>query len=239
MNILLLTQQEKISEDTYEITQNKFLHIKNILKVIINQKLFAGRLDGLMGDAIVHQINEDSIIVKTQFEKKPPSPLPITLILALPRPKMLKRILRNVSMLGVKEIYLINTYKVEKSFWNSELLKNKKYENYFLQGLEQSRDTVMPKLYLKDRFKPFVEDELPGIIKGSTALLAHPGKYPTFPQGIRESLVLAIGPEGGFIDYEVSKLEEVGFKTVACGERILRMETAVVSLLSQHDCFLS
>ncbi len=238
MNLILLTKKEEISPNKYEVFNHKFLHLKNVLKVSIDQKVVVGQLDGLIGYGIVKEIKNDSIVLISEFCLKPPAPAPITLVLALPRPKMLKRILRNISMLGVKEIYLINSYKVEKSFWKSRLLIEEEYEKYFIQGLEQSKDTVMPKLYLKNRFKPFVEDEIPDIIKGSSALVAHPGDYPSFPQAIEDPLTLAIGPEGGFTDYEVEKFEEVGFRSVHCGSRILRMETAVVALISQHSSFL-
>jgi len=238
MNILILKENEKISDEKFKITGSKFLHLKNILQVKVGQKIFTGELDGLRGFAEVLEINPTSILVNVDLNQKPLEALPIKLILALPRPKILKRILRNISMLGVKEVYLINTYKVEKSFWKSKVLVDKNYETYFLQGLEQSRDTLMPRLYLKNRFKPFVEDELPAIIKGSTALAAHPGPHPVFPQGIRNPLTLAIGPEGGFTDYEIDKLIEAGFQVVQCGTRILRVETALVSLLSQHGLFL-
>ncbi len=239
MNIVLLTQQENILGNRYIVYNDKFLHLKNTLKVCLHQIISVGELNGLIGHAEVTQINDDSIELSADFNKKPPSPLPIKLILALPRPIMLKRILRDVSMMGVKEIFLINTNKVEKSFWQSNLLKDNDYEQYLIQGLEQCKDTIIPKVYIKNRFKPFVEDELPDIIRGTKPLLAHPGDFPTFPQGVEVPLTLAIGPEGGFSNYEVEKFEEVGFDVVQCGARILRMETAVVSLLSQHSSFLN
>ncbi|MGK0367624.1 MAG: 16S rRNA (uracil1498-N3)-methyltransferase, partial [Thermoproteota archaeon] len=181
---------------------------------------------------------KDHLILKANFDIDPPAQTPIILIIALPRPKMLRRIFRSISMLGVKEIYLINTYKVEKSFWHSNLLDPEKYEEYFTQGLSQSKDTILPKLHIRNKFKPFVEDELAAIIKKTNALVAHPGDYPAFPQGSSEPMSLAIGPEGGFTEYEIGKLQEAGFKAVHCGSRILRMETAVVSLISQHSSFL-
>ena len=204
----------------------------------IGDTVLAGLINGPMGYSQVKEIYSDHNIIEPNFNTEPPKPTPITLILALPRPKMLRRILRSVSMLGVKNIYLINTYKVEKAFWNSKLLKDNYYENYFLQGLGQSKDTIVPTLHLKNRFKPFAEDELPEIIKGTIALAAHPGDFEPYPQGISEDITLAIGPEGGFTKYEIEKLNEAGFKSVHCGSRILRTETAVVALISQHKFFL-
>ncbi|MGB7388292.1 MAG: RsmE family RNA methyltransferase, partial [Pseudomonas neustonica] len=105
-------------------------------------------------------------------------------------------------------------------------------ENLLL-GLEQARDTVLPTVRIEKRFKPFVEDSLPGLINNQLALVAHRGSYPACPRGIEEPLTLAIGPEGGWIPYEVEKLVEAGMQPVQLGERILRVETAVTALLAR------
>ena len=64
-------------------------------------------------------------------------------------------------------------------------------------------------------------------------LLAHPGLAQACPRGISDATLLAIGPEGGFVDYEVEKFLELGFEGIHLGERILRVETAVTALLSR------
>ena len=233
MNILLLP--EKFDASGHVIRGEQFEHIKSVLKLKKGDTVFCGALNGKMGDLTISEFSNDFVRVSGVLTQEPPPPLPVKLVLAAARPKMMRRIFRSVAMLGVKEIYVINTYKVEKSFWNSDLYVEKKYDEYLIQGLTQSKDTIVPKLYLKKRFKPFVEDELGEIIKGTIAIVAHPGDYPKFPQGVHEPLTLAIGPEGGFTNYEVNKFSEVGFEVRALGRRILRMETAVVSLISQHS----
>ena len=67
-----------------------------------------------------------------------------------------------------------NSSRVEKSFWQSPFLQPEALEQQMILGLEQARDTLMPEIHLRKRFKPFVEDELGEIIKGSQALVAHP-----------------------------------------------------------------
>jgi RsmE family RNA methyltransferase len=146
---------------------------------------------------------------------------------------MLKRILQSVSSLGIKNIYLINSYRVDKSFWGSPLLQPDNLAEQLLLGLEQARDTIMPKIHLRQRFKPFVEDELAGLIEDTTAYVAHPGSANNCPLGSQQPITLAIGPEGGFIPYEVEKLSECGFIPISLGERILRVETAVPVLIAR------
>ena len=168
--------------------------------------------------------------MRVTIEREPPPKLDVTLILAVPRPKVLNRVIASATSLGVKRIVLINAWRVEKSYWKSPRLSE---ENLLLQrilGLEQAKDTVLPAIELKRFFRPFVEEELPAIIKGTRAVVAHPGGGQLFVTNGR--VTLAIGPEGGFIAEEIASLEKIGFERVSLGERILRVETAVAVALA-------
>lgn len=186
-----------------------------------------------MGYGEIIKLAADEAVLQVELTKQPPQKVPLQIILALPRPKMLRRILRTVAELGVAELHLINSNRVEKSFWQTPVLDSEVVEDYFLQGLMQSRDTLLPELHIHKRFKPFVEDTLPGLIENRNALLAHPGDFPACPAGMEVPTTLAIGPEGGFIPYEVEKLQQTGFTTVSLGPRILRVENAVSALVAR------
>lgn len=97
-------------------------------------------------------------------------------------------------------------------------------------GLEQARDTVLPRVQLERRFKPFVEDRMPALIAGNPAFVAHPGGTAEIAKG---PCTVAIGPEGGFIPYEIEMLEKAGFKTVSLGARIFKCETALTWMLGK------
>ena len=105
--------------------------------------------------------------------------------------------------------------------------------DFLLQGLEQARDTVLPEVNCHRRFKPFAEDLLPSLTAGKQALVAHPGDHPPCPRQVNGPTLVAIGPEGGFIPYEVDKLREAGCEPISLGPRILRVETALTSLLGR------
>ena len=135
--------------------------------------------------------------------------------------------------MGVAHLHLINSYRVEKSYWQTPVLAKDSIRGYLLQGLEQARDTVLPEIHIHTRFKPFAEDELPALSEDRQAFLAHPGDYPPFTGSLTDDSVLVIGPEGGFIPYEVEKLEHAGCAPISLGPRILRVENAVTSLLGK------
>lgn len=233
MNLILLLDEDFITDSVVTLTGRRLQHVLTVHRADINDILRVGKIGGQLGSGRVIELTVDRLQLEVQLDQQPPLPMPLTLLLALPRPKMLKRVLQSVTSLGVKQIYLINSYRVEKSFWGSPLLQPEKLQEQLLLGLEQARDTILPQVHLKPLFKPFVEDELAQITAGSTAYVAHPIAGDTCPRGSSGPTTLAIGPEGGFIPYEVKKLQEQGFTPISLGERILRVETAVPVLLSR------
>jgi len=186
-----------------------------------------------MGKGLIKTLNADLLTLEINLDTPSPAAIPLTLILALPRPKMLRRTLQTIAAMGIKRLYLVNSRRVEKSFWQTPMLRPEAVQEQLILGLEQARDTIMPKIYLRKLFKPFVEDELAEIIAGSSALVAHPTKAMPCPINCQAAVTLAVGPEGGFIPYEVEKFNEIGFESVHLGPRILRVENAVPAIISR------
>ena len=233
MNLLLFTGEDRIGDDRIEVCDRRLQHLLHVHRAATGDRVRVGEVDGQMGHGEILELNPERAVLQFSLEQTPPEKLPLTLVLALPRPKMLRRILRSVAEFGVQELHLVNSYRVEKSYWQTPVLQQATVREYLLQGLEQSRDTALPQVHCHRRFKPFVEDVLPGMLEQRLALLAHPGNYPPCPRGITENTLLVVGPEGGFIPYEVEKLEAAGCQTVSLGPRILRVENAVTSLLGR------
>ncbi len=233
MNLLLLSPSDLRSDGLAEVRGRQLRHLQDILQLDPGESLRVGLINGQHGRAEIIVIDSDHAILRPHFDQEPPPPLPLTLVLALPRPKMLKRILQTCATLGVKELYLINAYRVEKSYWGSPWLTPEKIKENLVLGLEQGIDTRLPRVHLRQRFKPFVEDELPAIVAGTRPLVAHPVGNQACPVDVREPVTLAVGPEGGFIPYEVEKLQSLGFDAVSLGPRILRVDTAIPVLLAR------
>lgn len=233
MNIILLNQQDFVATDTVQLSGRRLAHIQQVHRAREGDRLRVGLVNGLMGEAVIQSLQKDSVQLQVELKEAPPEKLPLTLLLALPRPKMLKRIFQTIASMGVQRLVLMNSYRVEKSFWESPWLSPENIQEQLLLGLEQSRDTVMPEVIKAPLFKPFVEDQLPALGRGSRCLLAHPGSEKACPVGLNAATTLAIGPEGGFIPYEVEKLEAAGFDAVHLGSRILRVETAVTALVAR------
>lgn len=238
MNLLLLEDNDFISDDIAEISGRRYEHIVNFLKPGPGGTIKTGLINGNTGIATVLAMDKTRIRLQVNLPNAPEPPLAVTLLLALPRPIMLKRILQTCATLGVDRLYLINSYRVEKSYWQSPALELKAIDAQLRLGLEQAGATTLPQVALRKRFKPFVEDELDGIAGKTTRLLAHPYHQPPHeqqpaPVALNQPSTLAVGPEGGFIAHEIDKLVELGFTPVSLGKRILKVETAVTAILSR------
>jgi RsmE family RNA methyltransferase len=195
--------------------------------------LRVGIVNGLMGTGTVLSIDSTSCKMDVACIDKPPKPLPCTLLLALPRPKVLRRIIECVSAMGVKKIYIMETWRVEKGFWKSPFLDETVLREQCILGLEQACDTVMPEIIIKRRFRPFIEDEIPAVVKNTRAIVMHPQAENSFPSRLEGPITLAIGPEGGFIPFEVDLLKNNGFEEFAFGKRVLRVEQVVPAILGR------
>ena len=233
MNLLLLLPDDFISSDRVQLRGRRLQHVNKVIKARPGDVLKVGLLNGGIGRAEILHINKDVAELCLVLTDAPPSPLAINLILALPRPKMLRRILQASTSLGVKQIHLIGSWRVEKSYWQSPFLAADRIHEQLILGLEQAIDTQLPEVHLHPYFKPFVEDQLDAIAGNSTRLVAHPTATEAMPAKALRAITLAIGPEGGFIPYEIEKFTELGFAAMSLGPRILTVEVAVSSLLSR------
>ncbi|PID37593.1 MAG: 16S rRNA (uracil(1498)-N(3))-methyltransferase [Pseudomonadales bacterium] len=260
MNCLLLSKtainNKKISNP------QQVNHIKKVLKSKVGDSLIIGKLGGHLGRAVISEMTDTEILlIDIVLDKQPPAKLDVTVVLALPRPKVMRRLIMDMTALGVNKIILVNSYRTQKSYWQSPLLN--RLDEFVLEGLQQAIDTIAPKIEFKKRFKPFVEDEFAELLAESStsnkqqarAVIAHPYALQSWQDYLNDinkanktvtlqntpitvskipkamPKVLCIGAEGGWIDYEVDLLCQQGCTAVSLGERILRTEAVVNVLL--------
>lgn len=255
MNILLLNPNCFDGNQATISDPNQLTHIKSVLKAGIGDMLKIGCLGGKIGRGVLMEMSErQAVLMDVVLDTPPPKKLGVTLMLALPRPKVLRRLVMDMTAIGVNHIILVNSVRTDKSYWSSPLLA--RLDEFVIEGLQQGVDTVPPVITLAKRFKPFVQDELPSVIKSALlsmkdgkpddkvgrakvgqAVVFHP--YDSVPFGgfcRTEGLptFIAIGAEGGFVPYEIELLKSVGVVPVGLGSRILRTESAVNAVLGRY-----
>lgn len=233
MNLVLLLPEDLVAPDRAVLTGRRLAHVREVHRAGLGDDLTVGLLDGAMGRGRVLRLDEAALELALTLDQAPPPKLPLTLVIAVPRPKVLNRVVAAAASLGAARLVLLNAWKVEKAYWASPRMKPENLRDQLILGLEQAKDTVLPELRLARLFRPFVEDELPGLLAGGTGLLAHPGAGAVAPKALAVPVTLAIGPEGGWIDAEVQSLLKAGLQPLDLGPRILRTETALAVLVGK------
>lgn len=237
MNLLLLFDDDFLPDGTVHLTGRRAQHAREVLRAQAGERLKVGRLGGLCGEGEVLSNDAEGLRLGVRLDSPPPPRAGVTLLLAIPRPKALKRVLPAAASLGVDRIILVNAARVEKSYFDSKVLAPDFVRELLLLGLEQARDTVLPEVLVRERFRPFVEDEL-GLLCADAPLRLLP--HPPAPSALRSlgdlaeaRAVLAVGPDGGWVPFEVELLQRLGFMPFSLGPRVLRVEVAVPLLLGQ------
>jgi RsmE family RNA methyltransferase len=233
MNLILLSPDDLEAEGFARVRDPRRLaHLHQVHRARRGDRLTLGIEGGRIGRGELLSLDDqEARFAIEHLEQLPPPALPVHLVLALPRPRMLARSLEHATALGVKHITLLHSRRVEKSYWQSPELADDKIRHHLVLGLEQARDTCLPEVSLAKGFRPFVEDILPGLLETQRGLVAHPGMPDACPRGVTAPTLLLVGPEGGFIDWEIAKLLAAGCEGIHLGPRILRVETAVTALL--------
>ncbi|HEY6529013.1 MAG TPA: RsmE family RNA methyltransferase [Cellvibrionaceae bacterium] len=235
MNILLLNEHQFLSPNRAIIKGRQLAHLQEVLKVSPGKIINIGIKNSFLSQAIIESITKEYAELQLlESWLEPPPTLPCTLILGLPRPRMLQRSLQTIATMGVQHLILIASERVEKSFWQTPLLKPDAINEQLELGLEQAKATQIPLVSLCPNWREFSQTLLPTLCKNHVnKVFAHPGcalQAASLPPG--ESLV-AVGPEGGFVHDEIAAFLQNGFSQVHLGERILRVETAIPVLLAK------
>jgi 16S rRNA (uracil1498-N3)-methyltransferase len=236
VNLILLHPHELGAHGAVRLSGPRAEHLIGVLKVAPGHQVRVGVLDAGSGIGTVTSIADRTVELHCDVDARvPPSP-PIDLLLAVPRPKVMRRLWAQLAALGVGHIILTNAARVERNYFDTHVLSPACYEPLLVEGLQQARDTRVPRVSIHRQFKILVEDHLDALFGRGARLVAHPGKGQPVSALMRdragERVLLAVGPEGGWNDFELNLLQSHGFEALAMGPRTLRTDTACIALLA-------
>jgi RsmE family RNA methyltransferase len=235
MNIILLEQSDIVAEGVVEVSGRRARHLSDVLQAKVGDSFAVGFVNGSVGRGEVLSLGPGSVTLAVRLDRVPPRPR-VSLVLAMVRPQVMKRTLEHLATMGVRRIALVGARRVEKAYFSQRIFDGDAYQEHLRLGLEQAGDTWMPEVSIHRRFRPFVEDVLPGWLEGvATRVVAHPSGASTAvdPVGPDEQVALAVGPEGGWSEHEVERFVSLGFRPVSFGLRVLRVETAIPYLFGK------
>ena len=239
----ILFEKDEIVDGIATFGGERAEHVMNVLHGEVGQVLKTGEIGGFIGTGVItgitrppSSVSSPEITVACSHDKRSLRPW-VDLILAPPRPRVMKRLLPQLATMGVGRIFLVGAKKVEKDFWGATLLKPENYRPLLIDGLMQAGTSIRPTLGTRRNFRKFVREELDALWPEAKRIVAHPyDGNRTIEQPERSNnraILLAVGPEGGWTDEEVTLLEEHGFARYSLGSRILRTDTATIALLAQ------
>lgn len=248
----ILFEKHEITDSRAVFSDARAEHVLNVLHGSVGQVLKTGEVDGLAGISVIEEIRglcerepgsaqrgngllAGEIAVRCSHTEKTPATW-MDLILAPPRPRVLKRLLPQLAAMGVGRIVLVGAEKVEKAFWGAQLVKEEVYRPLLVDGLMQCGTTTLPVIRIEKNFRRYAESRMEEEFAGCMKIVAHPPKdgapLHVLPSDT-ERPVVAIGPEGGWTGEEVELLESKGFLRYSLGSRILRTDTATISVIAQ------
>ena len=227
---LLLVEPSELAGDTVTLAADdrRAVHAREVLDVQVGARLRAGVLGGALGTAEVIE-NAGALVLRLALTEPARPPLPIELVLAVPRPKVLSRVVEAAAAFGIERVTLTNAWRVDKSYLRSPRLAPAALAHAARLGAEQGGVTHLPTLAVHERLMAYLDGNS---YAGRNLLLAHPGARP-LARPISEPITIAIGPEGGWIAREVETFVARGFTPVSIAPTILRVETAVAAALGQ------
>jgi RsmE family RNA methyltransferase len=236
VNLVLLESHELDDTGTVTLTGARAAHLLEVLKVTEGSSVRIGLLDGPHGTATVTSRGDTSVVMGCRFDTGQPARPPIDLLLALPRPKVMRRLWAQLAALGVGRIMLTNAGRVERHYFDTHVLEAAVYRPLLIEGLQQARDTRLPLVSTHRQFKILIEDDLDALAGGAARVVADPSASLPLDRAVARSpgarLLLAIGPEGGWNPFERSLLGAHGFVAAGMGDRTLRSDTACIALLA-------
>jgi len=235
MNIILIEPAEIGADGTVCLAGPRHTHVRGVLGAAAGDTIRVGVIDGPRGEGVVTSIDDEAVRLSCTFEASAPERPDVDLLLAMPRPKVLRRLWAQLAAIGVGRIILTNAERVERDYFGAHFLDESIFRPLLIEGLQQARDTRVPLVTIHRRFKILIEDELDALCGDAARLIAHPGAGASIASTLSarpSRALIAVGPEGGWNAFELDLLRAHGFAAVDMGVRTLRSDTACIALLT-------
>jgi len=243
VNLILVDERDRVDGHAVTLSDARAAHLISVLRVVPGQAVRVGVLDGPFGVGTVEAAGDGQVTMRCLFETDVPPRPRVDVLLALPRPKVMRRLWAQLAALGVGRIILTNAERVERHYFDTHVLTEAFYRSLLIEGLQQARDTRLPAVSIHRQFRILIEDHLDGLFGDGIRLCADPTGATSIRAAVSEQAdrraLLAIGPEGGWNAFELSLLAAHGFRLVGLGPRTLRVDTACTALLAITHSALS
>lgn len=235
MNLILFDAAEVRGDGSVSVADERAAHMRTILRVAPDQQVRIGLIDGPFGIGTVSEVTDAGVTLRCVFESTTTERPRVDILLALPRPKAMRRLWAQLSAMGVGQVLLTNAEKVERDYFDTHLLRPDGYRPLLIEGLQQARDTRLPQVSIHKQFRKLIETDLNVLFPDGHRIVADPAGTSSMADALRAHrgrVLIAIGPEGGWNAFEFSLLQSQGFIPLSMGARTLTTTTACIALLA-------
>lgn len=230
--------QDQIGPETVTVTGPDVNHIKNVLRMKTGEEILISSGDNLEYACYIEEMGTEEVLAHVMYVQEAGYELSsrIYLFQGLPKGDKMELIIQKAVELGVHEIIPVATRRaVVKLEGKKEENKIRRWQAIAGSAAKQSKRMYVPEVKPVMRFSQAIEQakeldivllpyELAEGMRKTKEIIAQ-----IEPGG---SIGIFIGPEGGFDEEEVRMAVEMGAKAITLGKRILRTETAGLTVLS-------
>ncbi len=241
MNSLIILPSECVDQTHASLQSRRAEYAYGTHELREGQVVKVAILGGKRGTATVTKATCEQVDLSVSLIHEPLPRKPIDLVIGLSRPQTVKKVIQAAVMLGVSSLHFVLSERGEKSYRTSHALQSEKIEEETIKALEQIWDSLAPSVTIHYSLQRLFQAEEFRASDGQGAwkLLADPSGEPLVARGEGISSVartiLAVGPERGWSEAELATFRSHGFSTITLGQRVLRVEIALVFLLGQIE----
>ena len=232
-------EEGQICGDRIVITGEDVNHIKNVLRMKIGEEIAVSNgVDGREYRCEVAQLLSDEVVCKLRFIKENDVELPaqVYLFQGLPKADKMELIIQKAVELGVYSVIPVATRRsIVKLDDKKAAAKQNRWQGIAEAAAKQSKRKIIPKIEKVMSFAEALEIAKELEVRLIPYELAEDMSHTKeIIERIREGQKIAIfiGPEGGFDETEIALASEVGVEPITLGKRILRTETAGMTVLA-------
>ncbi len=231
MNLILFN--EAFESIRLEGKDPRAQHLRKVLRAEIGTLVFIGFINGPRARAkVVGLAGDGSVDLEVVASEPSPSPLPITLLIGLPRPHTAKRILFEAASLGVRGIHFFESERSEPSYALSSLWSTDEWRERLRLGTEQAFATHLPEVAMHADLQSAITALFGADVNVALDNYEAEGALGELLPDSADSAVIALGAERGWSPAERDVFRRNGWKLAHLGAHVLRAETACVAAVA-------
>lgn len=233
---------DRIKASEFYLSGREARHLRVVLRMSAGDRVILFDGTGTEYAARIASVHSDRVmfeILETYSSPTEPQ-IKLTIAQALLKKRKMDGIIRQLTEIGIHHWRpFISPRSIPRPIEKKRLTQTKRWETIAIEAVKQCRrsspPTISPPVAFDDILTASRDHSTRVILweKGTVPLVS---RLPEPPFNEKMSMILMLGPEGGFSQSEVESAEKAGFATATLGPRILRAETAALTatILAMH-----